>query len=203
MLVYEYKLDASPAQYARIDEAIRVGQFVRNKCLRLWMDSRGVSAHDLQVFCSRLANDYAFAARLNSQARQAAADRAWQAISRFYANCREQRPGKKGYPQFRQHCRSVEYKHTGWKLDPDGRHLTFTDGCGIGRVRLVGTREIATERTATTRNSPWRPTVTSSRCRRASVWASTWGCAPTTPIATAAPSTTPTSCAVRSNACAS
>jgi IS605 OrfB family transposase len=144
MLVYEYKLDASPAQYARIDEAIRVGQFVRNKCLRLWMDSRGVSANHLQVFCSRLANDYAFAARLNSQARQAAADRAWQAISRFYANCREQRPGKKGYPQFRQHCRSVEYKQTGWKLDPDGRHLTFTDGCGIGRVRLVGTREIAT-----------------------------------------------------------
>jgi putative transposase len=31
---------------------------------------------------------------------------------------------------------------TGWKLDPDGRHLTFTDGCGIGRVRLVGTRNI-------------------------------------------------------------
>jgi putative transposase len=117
---------------------------VRNKCLRLWMDSRGVSANDLQVFCSRLANDYAFAARLNSQARQAAADRAWQAISRFYANCREQRPGKRGYPQFRQQCRSVEYKQTGWKLDPDGRHLTFTDGCGIGRVRLVGTREIAT-----------------------------------------------------------
>jgi putative transposase len=144
MLVYEYKLDASPAQYARIDEAIRAGQFVRNKCLRLWMDGRGVSANDLQVFCSRLANDYAFAARLNSQARQAAADRAWQAISRFYANGREQRPGKKGYPQFRQHCRSVEYKQTGWKLDPDGRHLTFTDGCGIGRVRLVGTREIAT-----------------------------------------------------------
>jgi putative transposase len=144
MLVYEYKLDASPAQYARLDEASRVGQFVRNTCLRLWMDGRGVSANDLQVFCSRLANDSAFAARLNSQARQAAADRAWQAISRFYANCREQRPGKKGSPQFRQHCRSVEYKQTGWKLDPDGRHLTFTDGCGIGRVRLVGTREIAT-----------------------------------------------------------
>ncbi len=59
------------------------------------------------------------------------------------------------------------------------------------------------ERTATTRNAPWRPTVTSSRCRRASAWASTWGCASTTPIPTAAPSTPPTSCAVRSNACAS
>ena len=53
------------------------------------------------------------------------------------------KPGKKGYPRFRHHCRSVEYKQTGWKLEPDGRHLTFTDGCGIGRVRLRGTREVA------------------------------------------------------------
>ncbi len=29
-------------------------------------------------------------------------------------------------------------------LDPDGKHLTFTDGCGIGRVRLVGTRDVST-----------------------------------------------------------
>src|SRR6266566_5948206 len=31
-----------------------------------------------------------------------------------------------------------DYKQTGWKLDPDGRHITFIDGCGIGRLRLVG-----------------------------------------------------------------
>ncbi|GHO57756.1 hypothetical protein KSB_62310 [Ktedonobacter robiniae] len=38
----------------------------------------------------------------------------------------------------------MEYKQTGWKLDPDGRHITFTDGCGIGRVRLIGSRDLAT-----------------------------------------------------------
>jgi putative transposase len=32
----------------------------------------------------------------------------------------------------------VEYKQTGWKLESDGKHITFTDGCGIGRLRLVG-----------------------------------------------------------------
>jgi putative transposase len=32
----------------------------------------------------------------------------------------------------------VEYKQTGWKLEPDGKHIIFTDGCGIGRLRLVG-----------------------------------------------------------------
>jgi putative transposase len=142
MLVYEYKLNAAPTQYARMNEAIRIAQFIRNKCLRLWMDVPGTTANDLQIQCSQLAQEFPFAAQLNSQARQAAADRAWQAISRFYARCQAKTPGKKGYPRFQRDNRSVEYKVTGWKLDADGRHLTFTDGCGIGRVRLVGTRNI-------------------------------------------------------------
>ncbi|EFH80282.1 RNA-guided endonuclease InsQ/TnpB family protein [Ktedonobacter racemifer] len=144
MLIYEYKLDGTQAQYRAIDEAIRVTQFIRNKCLRLWMDTRGINRNDLQCFCSELAKAYDFAILLNSQARQAAADRAWVAISRFYDNCRNQKPGKKGYPQFQHDCRSVEYKQTGWRLEPDGRHLTFTDGCGIGRLRLIGSRDLAT-----------------------------------------------------------
>ncbi len=85
MLVYEYKLDGAQAQYTRINEAIRIAQFVRNKCLRRWMVTPSATANDLQVQCSQLAKDFPFAAQLNSQARQAAADRAWQAISRFYA----------------------------------------------------------------------------------------------------------------------
>ncbi len=39
---------------------------------------------------------------------------------------------------FQHDNRSIEYKQTGWKLEPDGRHITFTDGCGIGQLRLVG-----------------------------------------------------------------
>jgi putative transposase len=144
MLLFEYKLRLSRAQAAAIDEAIRTTQFIRNKCVRLWMDGRRVSANDLQALCSRLAQEYPFAARLNSQARQAAASRAWAAIERFYTNCREQRPGKKGYPRFQRDCRSVEYKQTGWQLDADGKRLTLTDGCGIGHVRLIGSRELAT-----------------------------------------------------------
>jgi putative transposase len=138
MLIYEYKLDGNTAQYAVIDEAIRVVQFIRNKCVRLWMDTRGISKNAVQCYCAELAKAYPFARRLNSQARQASADRAWSAISRFYENCQQKKPGKKGYPQFQHDNRSVEYKTTGWKLDLDGRHITFTDGCGIGRLRLVG-----------------------------------------------------------------
>ncbi|HEX9132607.1 MAG TPA: transposase [Ktedonobacteraceae bacterium] len=138
MVIYEYKLDGTMAQYTAIDEAIRVVQFIRNKCLRLWMDGRGISRNDLQVSCAALAQDYPFAARLNSQARQVSADRTWFAISRYYENCTQKTPGKKGYPKFQHGNRSVEYKQTGWKLEPDGKHLTFTDGCGVGRLRLVG-----------------------------------------------------------------
>jgi putative transposase len=143
MLIYEYKLDGSKAQYAAIDEAIRVCQFIRNKCLRLWMDDHATK-NDLQTYCAVLAKEYPFANALNSQARQASADRAWFAISRFYDNCKAKKPGKKGYPRFQKDNRSVEYKTSGWKLEPDGRHITFTDGCGIGRLRLVGTRDIET-----------------------------------------------------------
>jgi putative transposase len=144
MLVYEYKVDGTEIQYAAIDEAIRLVQFIRNKCLRKWMDERGVSKNDLQVYCAVLAREYAFASCLNSQARQASADRAWCAIGRFYDNCKMHQPGKKGYPKFQHDNRSVEYKATGWKLEPDGKHITFTDGCGIGRLRLIGTRDIET-----------------------------------------------------------
>ncbi len=144
MLIYEYKLDGNQAQYRAIEQAIRTTQFIRNKCLSKWMDGRGVNQNELQCYCAELAREYAFALSLNSQARQAAADRAWTAIKRFYDNCKHKKPGKKGYPRFQHDNRSVEYKQTGWKLELDGIHITFMDGCGIGRLRMVGTRDICT-----------------------------------------------------------
>jgi putative transposase len=136
MLVHEYKLNGSKKQYAAIEEAILITQFIRNKSLRLWMDNRGTNKFDLNKYCAVLAKEYPFANRLNSMARQAAAERAWSAIQKFFDNCKQKKPGKKGYPRFQHDNRSVEYKTSGWKLD--GRHITFTDKCGIGRLKLVG-----------------------------------------------------------------
>ncbi|HEX6776616.1 MAG TPA: transposase, partial [Ktedonobacterales bacterium] len=144
MLILDYKLSANKSQQSAIDEAIRVTQFVRNKAIRLWMDGRGVSQYDMQALCAQLAKEYPFAARLNSMARQASADRAWQSVARFYKNCREHKPGKKGFPRFQKDNRSVEYKTSGWRLEPDGKRLTFTDGMSIGTLRLIGTRSIET-----------------------------------------------------------
>jgi transposase len=39
MRVIEFKLKTNSHQEIAIQEAIRVAQFIRNKCLRFWMDS--------------------------------------------------------------------------------------------------------------------------------------------------------------------
>lgn len=142
MIIYEFKGKAKQHQYQAIDEAIRTAQFVQNKCLRLWMDNRGVDKYDLNKYCAVLAKEFSFADELNSTARQASAERSWSAISRFYDNCKKKIVGKKGYPRFKRNCRSVEYKKSGWKLDDSRKYITFTDKKNIGKVKLVGTRNL-------------------------------------------------------------
>ena len=128
MITIEFKVKANQPQLDDIDEAIRAGQFIRNKCLRFWMDNQKVSKYDLNKYCRELAHEFKFADDLNSMARQSHAERAWAGIARFYANCKAQVPGKKGYPKFKHNSRSVEYKTSSWKLDESRRHITFTDG---------------------------------------------------------------------------
>lgn len=140
MLVYEYKLSGAEKQIAAIEEAIRVAQFIRNKCLRLWMDHPELKLreYDLHKYSAVLSKEFPFARKLGAKARQASASRAWFAIQCFYENCKNKKPGKKGFPQFQHDNRSVEYKDESWKIEPDGRHIKFTDGCGIGRLKLIG-----------------------------------------------------------------
>lgn len=144
MIVLEAKLRGEDEQYWALDEAIRTARFVRNKCLRYWMDNRGVSGYDLNKYCAELAEQFEWAKKLNSMARQASAERAWSAISRFYENCKKGVAGKKGYPKFKKHQNnlSVEYKTSGWKLSEDRLSITFSDGFKAGTFRLWGTRDL-------------------------------------------------------------
>ena len=142
MLVFEFKAYGKSNQFSAVDEAIRTAKFVRNSCLRYWMDNRKVRKNDLNKYCAVLARDFPFADELNSMARQASAERAWSSISRFYDNCKKNVAGKKGYPQFQKDCRSVEYKTSGWKLADDRKSINFTDKKGIGRLKLKGTRDL-------------------------------------------------------------
>lgn len=142
MVILEYKVKAKPQQFAAIDEAIRTGQFVQNKALRYWMDNDKVSKYDLNKLCKQLAKEFPFANELNSMARQAHAERAWSAISRFFDNCKK---GVKpvSYPKFKKFARSVEYKTSGWKLTA-AKRIKFTDKKDIGLLKLVGTHALST-----------------------------------------------------------
>jgi len=51
MLVFELKLHGTDSQYQSIDEMIRTARFIRNSCLRYWMDNRGVGQYDLSNMC--------------------------------------------------------------------------------------------------------------------------------------------------------
>ena len=142
MLVFEFKTYGKPVQFVAIDEAIRATQFIRNKCIRYWMENPKVSKYDLNKQCAVLAAEFPFANNLNSMARQSAAERAWAAISRFYDNCKKKVSGLKGFPSFQKDNRSVEYKTTGWKLAEDRKSITITDKIGIGKLKLKGTRDL-------------------------------------------------------------
>ncbi len=148
MRVIEFKIKATQTQQVAILEAIRTGQFIRNKCLRLWMDSNKEARVNYASFCkfvTTLSNDTdtPFVSNLNSMARQASAERAWFAISRFYNNCKKGL-AQKGYPKFKKFSRSVEYKTSGWKLTEDKKSIHITDKTGIGKLKLIGSynREI-------------------------------------------------------------
>lgn len=159
MIVYEFKVKGKTKQYQAIDEAIRTSQFVRNKCLRYWMDGQKVNRAELYRYNTKLRSEFPFVEDLNSHACQASVERCWSSIARFFDNCkkrvrnseshseckthsRQQIPGKKGYPRFKKNTRSVEYKTSGWKL-LDPKHIEFTDKKGIGKLKLIGTWDLA------------------------------------------------------------
>ena len=131
MLIYEMKLEGTKEQYGRLDEAIRTGRFIRNSIIRAWIDREVKSRNSAYKYCKVLADnpEFPWAKQLNSQARQAHAERAWTAIERFFSNCKAKVKGKKGYPKFKKYQvrASVEYKTSGWKLSEDRKYLTFSD----------------------------------------------------------------------------
>jgi putative transposase len=142
MIVLEFKAQGKTTQYVAIDEAIRTAQFVRNKCIRYWMDNRGVGQKGLYRYNTALRAEFAFVNALNSHACQTAVERAYSAIARFYSNCKKSIPGKKGYPKFKKNCRSVEYKTSGWKLSSNRQQIDFIDKKGIGSLKLKGTWDL-------------------------------------------------------------
>ncbi len=144
MLGFETKLYGTEEQFAILDEVLRTALFIRNKCLRLWEDKQAKSRNDLYRYCKTLAESFPWAKKLNSQARQAMAERTWAAIARFYDNCKSGKAGKKGYPKYKpyQTRLSAEYKTSGYKLSKTKDQITFTDGFQAGTFKMRGGRDL-------------------------------------------------------------
>ena len=50
MLVFEFKAYGKSNQFKAVAEAIRTAKFVRNSCLRYWMDNKKVGKNDLNKY---------------------------------------------------------------------------------------------------------------------------------------------------------
>ncbi len=134
MIVREAKLlNGSKVQYQALDEAIRTAQFIRNKAVRLWRDEQNVNKARLSLLCKELAREFGFASKLNSMARQASSERAWNSISnrgRRSSQAPDFTSGvpmtsiavvvkvlrKRVIPSLKNILAVVEYKTSGWKL---------------------------------------------------------------------------------------
>ena len=77
MFVKEKKAKGKTTQYSAIDEAIKTAQFVRNKCVRFWMDNKGVGQKELYRYNTLLRAEFPFVNALNSHACQASVERAY------------------------------------------------------------------------------------------------------------------------------
>ncbi|WP_424102477.1 transposase [Moorena producens] len=81
MIILEFKAYGKRDQYLAIDEAIRTVKFIRNSCIRYWMDNKGVNKYDLSKYSKIIAKEFPFANELNSTARQASSERAWLEVT--------------------------------------------------------------------------------------------------------------------------
>ncbi|MEG5199357.1 transposase, partial [Microcoleus sp. A6-C5] len=54
MLVSEFKAYGKSSQFQAVNEAIRTSQFVRNSCLRYWIDNPKKNKYDLNKYCAVL-----------------------------------------------------------------------------------------------------------------------------------------------------
>jgi putative transposase len=87
------------------------------------MDTRDTTRDGLQALCLQLARDFPFAAR------RAFHGRSGRRRARLTGDCPllQKLPGEEsqqdGLPRFQQDNRSLEYKTSGWKLEPDGKRL--------------------------------------------------------------------------------
>jgi putative transposase len=112
MLVFEFKAYGKSAQLTAVDDAIRTAKFIRNSCIRLWMDVKGTGKNDLQKYCAVLAANFPFANELNSMARDLPAQNEHGLL--FLGSMRTARKvllGRKVFPNTKRIAVRLNIKH--------------------------------------------------------------------------------------------
>ncbi len=153
MLINEYKVHGNKKQYAAIDKAIQItSPSAIRACACGW-----IRVASLRMICSAIvlssqkSSPLPLASILKRVKPLLIAHGSPSLLSMI--NARHISLAEKGYPRFQHDNRSVEYKTTGWKLETDGKHITFTDGCGIGRVHLIENTDSASKSFPPSRSS--------------------------------------------------
>lgn len=143
-ITYKYKLRVNKTQVEQIEEALRSIKFIRNKCLRYWIDNKetdlNVNQYWLRKYALTLRKEFPeYLSTIHSHSAQEAAERTWNSINRFYKACKNKVGGKKGYPKFAKSNTSLQFKGMGgYKLNLDTQHITVNST--IGTMKLMGDR---------------------------------------------------------------
>lgn len=58
MIVFEAKLEGEKQQYEKLDEAIRTTRFIRNSCIKYWMETKGIGRYELSAYCKVLSKEF-------------------------------------------------------------------------------------------------------------------------------------------------
>jgi putative transposase len=106
MLVFEAKLEGKSEQYERLDEAIRTARFIRNSCIRYWMDTKGVGRYDLSAYCVVLPRNFLGQPSSTQWQGKLLQKELGQRLRGFSTTAKKQNPGRKVFPA------SKNMKHT-------------------------------------------------------------------------------------------
>lgn len=153
MKVLEFKLYGRKEQFRCVDEAIRTSQFVRNKCLRYWIDNPGekINKYALNKYCAVLASEFPFANKLNSMVspfgRRCANDNLrlnalGVRLVDFTTTVKRKSKVKRGIQSSRKILVRLSISLVVGNFQLYWKYLTITDKQGIGTLKLKGTYDL-------------------------------------------------------------
>ncbi len=145
MIVLEAKLQGTDGQYRALDEALRTARFVRNSCLRYWMDNQGLNKYDLNKYCAVLAREFEWADKLNSIGlhKLVLKERGLE-LPASLITAKNKSLEKRGSPDSKStnRTRASSTRHLAGSYQRIGEKSLSRSGFNAGTFRMWGTRDL-------------------------------------------------------------